>query len=252
MTETSPKFGLQADVYARFRPHYSSDVYAHLLENLGGARDHAVDLGAGTGQVSGDLLNHFARVTAVEPDADMAARIAPHEHLSVQVAPAEAADVAAGDADAVVSGTAFHWMDADVVCANARRWLRPGGVFFMFSYEQFSSVGPASVAACIGAEAIKWAKFKDERLLAWASYEKTVQATGVFDRVEPVSIAHEWRVSPQDAAGFYLSTSFAAAYGRSTGDEAAYAADFMSRMAEAADGEEVVARYFVDGVMAWA
>jgi len=143
-------------------------------------------------------------------------------------------------------------MNAAVVCANAHRWLRPGGVFFMFCYEQFSSVSPASVAACIATEATKWEPFKDKRLVAWAPYPETIQATGVFERVEPASIAHEWRITPQGAAGFFLSTSFAAAHGRSTGDEAAYAADFMSRVAEAANGEDVVVRYHVDGALAWA
>ena len=61
----------------------------------------------------------------------------------------------------------------------------------------------------------------------------------------------EWLAEPAEFAGFLMTTSFATGYARSTGDEAAYAADFTARLAAAAGERPMLIRYPVEGAMGW-
>ncbi|WP_431044540.1 class I SAM-dependent methyltransferase [Streptomyces sp. P1-3] len=119
-------FGRGVESYDRTRPGYRPQSVEWIL----GDRPLSVlDLGAGTGILARTLLACGHRVTAVEPDDAMRARIA-------EVAPA--ATVLAGGAesiplpdasvDAVLVGQAYHWFDPEPAHAEMARVLRPGGV----------------------------------------------------------------------------------------------------------------------------
>lgn len=245
-----PRFGDYAERYARWRPVYPPALYDLLLSHLSGLRAHAADLGAGTGQVALDLLAHFERVTAVEPDPGMAALIPRRKRITIIEAKAEEADFAPASLDAVVVGTAFHWMDEARVCGLVRGWLRPGGVFLVFAYDRFSTPAAPAVQALVDTEAALWRGHKHESLSRIEAYDGRIRATGALDRVEPFSLDVAWRASPEALAGFWMTTSFATAHARATGDEHGYAADFSVRMAQAARGADVEARYVVYGALA--
>jgi SAM-dependent methyltransferase len=244
-----PRFGLFAERYARFRLTYPPELYDRLFARLPG-RQHAVDLGAGTGQVALDLLSRFDRVAAVEPDPAMAALIPARDRLAVTVARAEDAAFPDGSVDAVLAGTAFHWMDEAVVCARAKRWLKPAGVFAVFAYDSFAAVDAPAVQAVLDAEAALWQGHKHQNLARIVAYAERLRATGVFAAVEPVTLDAEWTPAPETVAGFLMTTSFAMAHARATGDEAGYAADFAARLSAAAGGRAIRMRYVIDGAMA--
>jgi SAM-dependent methyltransferase len=121
-----------ADVYRRSRPAYPDEAVAALVRGLGLASGgHVVDLGAGTGVFSRQLVDHGFEVTAVEPSAAMRTHIAgPDLAGSGRVTPhageAEATGLRDGCADAVVAATAWHWFDAARAIQEVRRLLRPG------------------------------------------------------------------------------------------------------------------------------
>lgn len=247
----APNFGRYAERYAAFRPSYGADVYAVMEARLKGPCAHAADLGAGTGQVSADLLTRFDRVTAVEPDAAMAARIAPHERLDVVAARAEDADFPQGSLDAVVAGTAFHWMDESVLCPKARTWLRPGGVFFVFTYRDLRAADDPKLNAFIRAESAVWSAHRDKRLTDFVEYVDRIKATGAFAGAKRFDMVREWVMTPEALAGYFLTTSFASAHAESTGDEAGYAADFTARLRAASKRKKIRVRYPLDGAIAW-
>jgi SAM-dependent methyltransferase len=229
----APNFGLQAQRYAAFRPTYPADLYDRLVAAIGAPRRHAIDLGAGTGQATGDLLARFERVTAVEPDPAMAALIAPDPRLDVRVEPAEAALFRDGQADAVVAATALHWMDQDLMVRRAAGWLRPGGGFLAFAY------GPARIAAPAAAEHEMLRRYHDwrnnwhERLSAWRPYEGVLRDSGAYRSVTAFSVDVDFHWSGEETAGFFLSTSYGAGFARSTGDELGYG-EALARTLEAA------------------
>ena len=67
-------FGPLAEDYARFRPAYPDELFDALDARLGGAPGLALDLATGTGAAVPPLLEHGARVVAVEPNPSMLAR----------------------------------------------------------------------------------------------------------------------------------------------------------------------------------
>jgi SAM-dependent methyltransferase len=221
----TPRFGPHAEIYARYRPTYPDHVFERLKAGCGAPFDHAVDLGAGTGQATGALLSHFARVTAVEPDADMAALIPSHERLEARVQTAEEAEFPPGSIDAVLAATCFHWMDQAKVSANVGTWLRPGGAFMAVSYGLVRVVGPGKAEAAYRRVEAQWKGLKHRIVRDWRSYDAPMRQSGAFSRVEKIkeTLHFEWRA--ERAAGFFTTTSFGAARAEERGGAEAFAAE---------------------------
>jgi SAM-dependent methyltransferase len=119
-------FGRAAAQYERGRPGYPEPALEHLARRLGLGRGRTViDLAAGTGKLTRPLLAGGSGVIAVEPVAEM--RAALPEEATVLDGTAESIPVAAGAADAVTVGQAFHWFNGDAALAEIHRVLRPGG-----------------------------------------------------------------------------------------------------------------------------
>ncbi len=115
--------GQAAEVYERSRPGYPADAVRWLLPV--GAR-RVLDLGAGTGKLTRQLLAEGLDVVAVEPSEQLRALVpAPAQALA-----GSAEDLPLPDAscDAVIVGQAFHWFDAAAALPEIARVLRPGGV----------------------------------------------------------------------------------------------------------------------------
>jgi SAM-dependent methyltransferase len=83
-----------------------------------------VDLAAGTGRLTRELVAAGASVTAVEPVAEMRGLI--RDAAAVE-GTAEAIPFADGSLDAVFAAEAFHWFDGPVALREIARVLRPGG-----------------------------------------------------------------------------------------------------------------------------
>lgn len=119
-------FGRAVDAYERARPQYAADAVAWIAERLPLGR--VLDLGAGTGKLTRQLLGVADSVVAVEPDDDMRAmleRVLPHvESLRGS---AEAIPLPDASVDAVTVAQAFHWFELDTALAEMRRVLRPSG-----------------------------------------------------------------------------------------------------------------------------
>jgi SAM-dependent methyltransferase len=122
-------FAAGADAYERSRPEYSEEFVGLLARELGfGPGSRVVDLGAGTGKLTRQLVATGADGVAVEPIREMRAKL---ERALPQV---HAVDGTAEDlpipnhaVDAVLVAQAFHWFDALRALSEIRRVLRPGG-----------------------------------------------------------------------------------------------------------------------------
>jgi ubiquinone/menaquinone biosynthesis C-methylase UbiE len=118
-------FGGVADAYDRGRPSYPREAAAWLV-----GRDAAtvLELGAGTGKLTRQLVALGHDVHATEPDADMLAvleRDLPATRATQ--APAEELPVQDHSVDVVVAAQSFHWFDHERALAEFARVLRPGG-----------------------------------------------------------------------------------------------------------------------------
>ena len=115
-------FGAAADVYDRARPSYPQDAVDWLLQS--NPRD-VIDLGAGTGKFTRQI-SHRARVVAVDPDAQMLAKLA-DSGVETRVGRGEHIPVDDASADLVTCAQAWHWVDEELAAPEVARVLRPDG-----------------------------------------------------------------------------------------------------------------------------
>jgi ubiquinone/menaquinone biosynthesis C-methylase UbiE len=123
--EPARSFGGVADAYDRGRPTYPREAALWLTskEPL-----TVLELGAGTGKLTEQLVALGHDVHATEPDPKMLA-ILEKNLPGVRVSQATAEEIPAGDSsyDVVVSAQAFHWFDYDKALPEIARVLRPRG-----------------------------------------------------------------------------------------------------------------------------
>ena len=87
-----------------------------------------LELGAGTGKLTRELVAGGARVIALEPVAGMRAVLAETAPEAEPLdAVAEAIPLSGASVDAVIAAQCFHWFDPEAATAEIARVLRPGG-----------------------------------------------------------------------------------------------------------------------------
>ncbi|MEU9993480.1 class I SAM-dependent methyltransferase [Streptomyces sp. NPDC048045] len=123
----SSSFGAAAGAYAEHRPDYAQAAVRWALEPAPGPR--VLDLGAGTGKLTGTLAALGVDVVAVEPDPAMLAELRRGlPDVRALQGSAEAIPLPDASVHAVLSGNAMHWFDMDVAGPEIARVLAPGGV----------------------------------------------------------------------------------------------------------------------------
>ena len=116
-------FGAAARVYDAHRPRYPDQLIDDLLMQ----RPQAVlDVGAGTGIVSEQLVAKGVNVLAVEPDPRMA-DIASDKGIPTEIGTFEDWDPAERRFDLVVFGQSFHWVNPDIALPKVHGLLSTGG-----------------------------------------------------------------------------------------------------------------------------
>jgi ubiquinone/menaquinone biosynthesis C-methylase UbiE len=124
-------FGSVAELYEANRPEYADAAVDWVAERLP-LRD-VLDLAAGTGKLTRQLVARGANVVAVEPDPEMRAvfaRVLPE--LPILDGRGEAIPLADDAVDVVAVGQALHWFEREAAFAEMRRVTRPGGGFAFF------------------------------------------------------------------------------------------------------------------------
>lgn len=122
--DLAESFGVSAERYDRTRPRYPDTLVRRIVEASPGGQ--VLDVGCGTGIAARQFRAAGCTVLGVEPDARMA-ELARRTGLAVEVARFEDWDPAGRTFDAVVAGTAWHWVDPDAGAAKAAEVLRPHG-----------------------------------------------------------------------------------------------------------------------------
>lgn len=119
-------FAEVADAYDRARPGYPREAAAWLV---GRSPATVVELGAGTGKLTEELLALGHDVLATDPLDEMLSYLRMrHPDVRTATAPAEDIPVASRSVDVVVAAQAFGWFDLDRALPEIARVLRPEGV----------------------------------------------------------------------------------------------------------------------------
>jgi SAM-dependent methyltransferase len=116
-------FGAAARVYDAHRPRYPDQLIDDLLVP---SPQTALDVGAGTGIASEQLLANGVNVLAVEPDQRMA-DVARDKGIRVEIGTFESWDAAERRFDLVVFGSSFHWVNPEIALPKVQGLLTSGG-----------------------------------------------------------------------------------------------------------------------------
>jgi MOSC domain-containing protein YiiM/SAM-dependent methyltransferase len=201
-------FSSGADAYERGRPSYSPDAIAHIVRALRirpGSR--VLDLAAGTGKLTRELAPTGADLVAVEPIAEMRAK------LEAAVPSAEAITGTAEDiplphhsVDAVVVGQAFHWFDGIRAISEIRRVLKPDGAIALIWQSRDASVPwVARLNEIIDRADDGHPRFRTNQ------WREAFDLTALFDPLEKAVFAYDQRTTPELLVDRVASISYIAA-----------------------------------------
>ena len=139
MSDFARSFERTADAYERGRPGYAEAA----LDAVPVRADAVLDLAAGTGKLTRQLVHRFERVFAVEPLAGMRA-VLQHVVPEAEALPGTATEIPLEDAavDAVFVGEAFHWFGSDDAVREIARVLRPGGTLAILFNQADGKIEP--------------------------------------------------------------------------------------------------------------
>jgi ubiquinone/menaquinone biosynthesis C-methylase UbiE len=198
-------FEAVADVYERTRPTYAPDALAFIAERL--SLERVLDLGAGTGKLTRQLVALGADVVAVEPGDAMRAvleRVVPE--ATTLAGSAERIPLPDGSVDAVTVGQAFHWFKTDEAIAEMHRVLRPGGGFALL-WNQWDDDDPLLHGLNALIERLRPEGTHESRI-AW---EAALKASPLFGQLEERTFRHEEHLGAATIAGRVASVSAVAA-----------------------------------------
>jgi ubiquinone/menaquinone biosynthesis C-methylase UbiE len=118
-------YGRVAHAYDRGRPGYPAEAVRWLL---GDEPRIILELGAGTGKLTAEMVRQGHAVHSTDPDEAML-EVLREQVPGCSARQGSAEDIPANDnsVDIVVVGEAFHWFDGDRALAEIARILRPGG-----------------------------------------------------------------------------------------------------------------------------
>jgi len=129
------QFASVADAYERGRPEYAPAVVGALAAELGiSAGAPVLDLAAGTGKLTRQLEGTGAELVAVEPIAEMRAKLqAVLPDVEAMEGTAEAIPLPDASVEAVTVADGFHWFNHAQALAEIRRVLTPHGGLALLS-----------------------------------------------------------------------------------------------------------------------
>ena len=125
-------FDTVADFYDRYRvPPPPEVVDAVIRSSVLSQGSRVLEIGCGTGQLSVPLARHGVRLTAIDLGSHLVARarknLSAFSNAQVEVTSFEDWQLPTQKFDAVVSASAFHWLDPEIRFRKSATALGPGG-----------------------------------------------------------------------------------------------------------------------------
>ena len=209
MHESAAKwFAAGAEAYERGRPSYAPEAIEHIVSTLGiGPGARVLDLAAGTGKLTRELAPTGAELVAVEPIAEMRAKlVGALPEVETVEGTAEDIPLPNHSVDAVVVGQAFHWFDGIRAASEIRRVVRPtGGLALIWQARDPSLPWVARLNEIIDAADDGHPRFRTE---AWRA---AFDLTALFEPLEVAEFSYVQRGSAEVLRDRVASISYIAA-----------------------------------------
>lgn len=137
--EIGLRFDSVAERYHEMRPRYPDDIWNALFQTAGlrpGAR--VLEIGAGTGIATAELVRRGCHVTALEPGGAMAAiierELGTTRQVDVRIGRFEDLPLDGEPFDLAIGATSLHWIDRDLLNARLPALVKPGGYAALLHY----------------------------------------------------------------------------------------------------------------------
>jgi SAM-dependent methyltransferase len=194
-------FDEDAELYQKARPSYPDELFDVLRKDTGiGQGCRVLEIGCGTGQLTLPLAELGCEIVALDLGAstvEVARRNLRHyPAVEVQQATFEDWNLPDYSFDAVVSATAFHWLDPGIRVVKSADALRQGGALAVISTHHIAGGDEGfftDVQSCYGA----WCDLANTFHLPSAS--EIVADTEEFDRSEKFAPAKIYRLEWEQA-----------------------------------------------------
>lgn len=203
-------FDRQALSYSRVRPGYPPQVMEILLTKAGfapGAK--VVDIGAGTGIFTRELIGAGMDVIAVDPVEGMRQQFAVDTPGSTAVdGTAERLPLDAESVDGATAAQCFHWFDPQPALREVHRVLRPGAPLALVWNARDESVAWLKAWGDLVAERGGGRPYEDHREVLW---EDVVGESGLFTPLQSETMHQVQIATPEQIVDRARSVSFVAA-----------------------------------------
>lgn len=215
-TRPADHFSSVSAAYSAFRPRYPRELI-EIFASLAPRRNLAWDCGAGSGQATGDIANHFEFVVGTDLSVGQLTNAPKSDRVGWAACSAEAACIRSGSVDAIAIAQALHWFKHDAFYAEARRVASaPGIPIVAWTYAAPRMEGDVGAV-------LKRFMYEDvgpywppERVYVDNEY-RTIPFP--FERIPtpPFSLENEWTLS--QIAGYMTSMSATARYIKANGTD---------------------------------
>jgi SAM-dependent methyltransferase len=203
-------FSTAADAYERGRPPYPRAAVELLVHELAlSPAGTILDLAAGTGKLTRQLLPFAERVVAVDPSERMLDVLRSQlPSVSASAGTADAIPLPGGSVDAVVVGEAFHWFGNAAACREIARVLKPRGGLALLWNRSIPAASGSSWQAAVEALSAPYREaagpFPAER------WQDAVAQSGRFDPLASAEVEHLDRTDADGVVALVASWSWIA------------------------------------------
>jgi SAM-dependent methyltransferase len=195
----------ESTTYASARPSYHPALIDRSVDAYGSGT--IIDLGAGTGIFTRQLVERGLQPIAIEPVAEMRAELQASLPTATALdGTAEHTGLADSSVDTVFVAQAFHWFDHTQALVEVRRILRPGGhLVCVWNVRDETEPWVRGFTDIVDRYAGDTPR---HRTMEW---RRAIDADPAFALVEDFAVANPVPSSPDAVAARARSTSFIAA-----------------------------------------
>ena len=126
-------FSKQADMYAKYRPHYPQELFDFILQHSN-KKQNAWDCATGNGQSAKALAVWFENVFATDSSQKQIDNAAQADNIYYSLQPAEQTSFTDDTFDLITVSQALHWFATDEFYKEVKRVSKPSAVFAAWSY----------------------------------------------------------------------------------------------------------------------
>jgi SAM-dependent methyltransferase len=127
------RFSPQAGLYAKYRPHYPSELFDFILSPVY-YRHSAWDCATGNGQTAKELAKYFTEVKATDISQKQLDNAYRAFNVEYSLQPAEHTDFGNNSFDLITVSQALHWFDFDKFYAEVNRVAKPDAWLAIWFY----------------------------------------------------------------------------------------------------------------------